>query len=194
MKKFVMMFTMVLTFVLLSGNCFALQNIGIHLGTGSSIYTTQSSFLDTGVGDSTLSRERANMLGIYFDLGEGPIQIQPEVNYIHDTFDLDLWGQDLIHKTYQQIQIPILLKANSPEFAHTRMYVMTGPYASILIGDRYNIMERYDYGYIMSAGFEVFNRVTFEARHQQGVMNITNVEGVNMKNSRDMFVMGFNFI
>lgn len=209
MKKFlsVFIFTLILGF-LSSSNLAALTlnfnsskpttftlNPGIHYGTGRSNYSGDA----LGVGNA-FSKEYHNIYGVYFNFSneDQSIQLQPELNYIRDKFNLsDNLLKDSKKHVFHYLQLPVILKVNSPEILDTRFFVGLGFYGSTLLSSDYNIVRHFDYGYITTTGFTIHN-VSFEFRHTQGAMNIANkgvlnADGVHMKNSKDILMIGFNF-
>lgn len=198
MKKYLGAMLVVLTMFIFGSvnNSFAL-NFGVHMGAGSSSYSGE---IDTFLGSISekFSEEETVMFGFHMttDYPDSAVQIQTELNYINE--DFDLFNEDIVHHNFAYLQLPIIIKVNTPEFRHVKMFAGLGPYASILLADNRDIMEKYDYGYILSTGISVNcdnveNAITVELRHSQGLCNVSDIDGLNMKNSKNMILVGFNF-
>jgi len=198
MKKFIGVLALFAMLFAFSGPCFATGDsavgdvdFGVHIGTGSSNYSGSFDLLGGNI-DSTFSEEHAYLGGVYLNFS-GPdscIELQPELNFIHDTFDLYNSGE--VHE-YDRLQLPVLLKVNSSEICGTKVFAGVGPYGSVLLSDQKHIMRRYDYGYVLSAGVTIQDTVSFEIRHTQGLNDVSNVDGVSMRNSKNFFLVGLNF-
>jgi len=190
MKKFIGVLALFVMLFAFSGPCFATGDsavgdvdFGIHIGTG----TSQQYSGDVNGIDVTFSKERTNMAGVYLNFS-GPdscVELQPELNYVRDKVN---------NSRFDYMQMPVLIKMNSPEFRNgIKVFSGIGPYGSVLLSDDKDAIRRYDYGYILSAGVTVKDTISFELRHSEGLMNVSSVDGLTARNSKNMILMGFNF-
>lgn len=182
------MFALLFVAFLATSTCSAV-GYGVHMGTGVTSYSGDVHNLFS----LPFSEERTNMFGVHLTTGDqdSTVQAQTELNYIHDSFNL--YDDGHIRHNFAYLQLPVLVKVNTPEFGNVRMFAGVGPYASLLLTDNHDVMRRYDYGYILSTGLELRDTISFELRHSQGLMDVSDVGGVSMRNSRDVFLIGFNF-
>lgn len=194
MKKYIVSVLCSLALVLfVSTGCFAgmLDGLGLKVGGGTTNYSGDVNGLN-----GTFSDEKSQFIGLEFGLSDqdSPIQVQTELNYIHDDFDLFGMGMNEGSFNLDYLQIPVLVKVNSPELGGAKLFISTGPYVSVLLNKNRHDISRYDYGYVLSAGVTVLDALTFEVRHTQGLKDIDgDTDNFSVRNERSLFLVGYKF-
>jgi hypothetical protein len=149
--------------------------------------------------------------GVYFNMGLGPLSLQPEILYVRMGMKYSFEGATIEYRT-DYVQVPLLLKVSVIPAGPIRPVVYVGGYGSYLLnakgvmtseegsdsGDLADMYQKYDYGLVGGAGLEFKLpglKLSVEGRYNLGLANVLKEAdpGSSLKNRSMMALVGIGF-